>query len=243
MYTHTHTHMHARTHTHMHAHTHTHTHTHARTHAHTITTADCILKPAFIADLLQTCLGKMNPEEYMVFAPSNTALRKLPVVTSQLLHHRMSDMNLDAKKQDAVISWMKELEVIYSIGNERSDIFFVPFLATEAVSDQAMYDWNEGVASEFDTALTLYAQLHVPATEQFFHRLIALLLKDAATMGPHLWINLGCKEAMLPLHYDNPDSQQRQQLGVALLRHHPIQNIIEFRLRYDIRPLHQEHIP
>ena len=173
----------------------------------------------------------MTPNEYMVFAPSNAALCKLPVVTSQLLHHRMSDMNLDGRKQDAVISWMKELEVIYSIGNERSDIFFVPFLATEAVSDQAMFDWNEGVAMEFDTALTLYAQLNVPATEQFFHRLIALLLKDAAAMGPRVWVNLGCKEAMLPLHYDEPNSQQRQQLGVALLRYHPIQNIIEFRLR------------
>ena len=140
----------------------------------------------------------------------------------------------DSKREhQVVISWMKELEVIYSIGSLRreSDIFFVPFLATDAASEQIMFDWNEGVVSEFDNALILYAQLPILTTDQFFHRLIASLLKDSvATESQKIWINAGCREAMLPLH----EPLSRVPLGMVLLRYHPIQNIIEFRLRYAI---------
>ena len=102
-------------------------------------------------------------------------------------------------------------------------LIFVPFLATEAVSD-----WNEGVVSEFDNALILYAQLPILTTDQFFHRLITSLLKDSVeTESQKMWINAGCKEAMLPLH----EPHSRAPLGLVLLRYHPIQNIIEFRLK------------
>ena len=220
---------HGYTRTHTHAHTRTHTHARTRTHTHTLyhihIYSDCILRPAFIAELLQTCLEKMTDYDNMVFALSNPALSRLPVITSQLLEARMSTNGLDFHEHQAVISWMKELEVIYSIGSPRreSDIYFVPFLATEAVSD-----WNEGVVSEFDNALILYAQLPILTTDQFFHRLITSLLKDSVeTESQKMWINAGCKEAMLPLH----EPHSRAPLGLVLLRYHPIQNIIEFRLK------------
>ena len=175
----------------------------------------------------------MNHHEYQVFTLPLGFLKGLPVVSAQLLRQRMVVLGVaDGTNEKSIIEWMKTLDVIYSLGKRRGEEekFFVPFLATEALSDKACCKWDQDRADELasDESLVLYALLPFHATEQFFHRLIASLLADAVvnvSSLPKCYINLGCKEAMLPLPSEDLQSSQ----DPVLLKYHRIQNIIEFR--------------
>ena len=79
----------------------------------------------------------------------------------------------------------------------------------------------------------LYANIHIPASYQFFYGLIAELLKDVLTepdvRKSRCCVNLGCKEAILPLHY--MDEKLHSRVFRVYLQYHPLQNIIEFRAK------------
>ena len=176
---------------------HTHTHTH---------TPDCLVRPSFIVKLLNMCT-EMNHHEIEVFSVRHTSLQQFPIIRAQLLNHRMArEMHVtEQSHQNTVIEWMKRLEVVYSLGKFGSDreTFFIPYLATHTLSDNALYSWNDAVLEEFnDASVVLFARLSIPATQQFFYRLIASLLTDIL-QNPSIskcFINLGCTEAMFPLN-------------------------------------------
>ena len=194
----------------------------------------------------------MSHHDYQVFSLNLGVLKGLPVVSRALLTQRAFSQMPDRSSESAVssiIEWMKALEIIYSLGTwqghqSRNEKFFVPFLATEALSDDAPYKWDWNLAEELsdDTALVLYAALHSHVTDHFFHRLIASLLSDAlanAASNPQCYINLGCKEAMLPLFYTDRLTASGEGRGhraheMVLLRYHPIQNFIEFRKKRSV---------
>ena len=177
----------------------------------------------------------MNHHDRQVFSVRHPSLTSLPIIRAQLLNHRMArEMHItEQSHHNAVIEWMKNLEVVYSLGKFGADrdTFFIPYLATHSLSDNALYNWNDAVAEEFtEASVVLYAKLRIPATQQFFYRLIASLLTDILqnpSQSPHCFINLGCTEAICPLN--SRDQQQSVVAYPTLFRYHSIQNIIEFR--------------
>ena len=147
----------------------------------------------------------------------------------------------ERKEQELIFEWLKRLEFAYSIGKiggrgEEKEKFFVPFLAAESQSDNAYYNWDPDLEAQFnDCPVVLYTQLHIPATEHFYHRLIASLLSDAVKSSQQqkpCYIKLGCEAAILPLQSEDRDSPNT--LSQVLLKYHAVQNIIEFRARYAI---------
>lgn len=155
--------------------------------------------------LLNTCI-QMNHHEIEVFSVRHTALQQFPIIRAALLSHRMAgEMHVtEQSHQNTIIEWMKHLEVVYSLGkHSEGEIFFIPYLASHSLSDSALFSWHDAVADEFKGAsVVLYAQLSIPATQQFFYRLIALLLTDIL-QNPSIsrsFINLGCTEAIIPLN-------------------------------------------
>ena len=177
---------------------------HTHTHTHTGPCSECLVRPSFVVKLLNTCM-QMNHHEIEVFSVHHSTLQQFPIIRAQLLNHRMAgEMHVtEQTHQNAVIEWMKHLEVVYSLGKygER-EIFFIPYLATHSRADSALYSWSDAVAEEFkDASVVLYAQLSILATQQFFYRLIASLLTDIL-QNPSItrcFINLGCTEAIIPL--------------------------------------------
>lgn len=187
----------------------------------------------------------MNSHNYMIHATNITALKKLPVLSSPFPRQQMETLVSTKKEskqllpdeQEAILDWAEKLELMYSLGKVgEHTLYFVPFLATEALGDQANFDWDGDEAAGFqaDDITKLYAILHIPASYQFFYGLIAELLKDVVTehdvrKSGRCCINLGCKEAMLPLHY--VDEKLQSRVFRVYLQYHPLQNIIEFRAK------------
>lgn len=142
---------------------------------------------------------------------------------------------LTPEEQDAILDWAEELELIFSLRKlEEHVLYFVPFLATEALGDQASIDWDHKEAMQFqaDDVTILYAEMHIPSTYQFFYRFIAELLKDVITVpciqkSGRCRIKLGCMEAILPLQFVDID----HMFCWVYLRYHPLQNMIEFRAK------------
>ena len=168
---------------------------------------------------------------HMSLPPS---LKSLPIVNSSLLSARMAGLGVvEHEEQELLIEWLKQFEFAYSLGKIGSqETFFVPFLATETRSDNAIFKWDDDLEARFDDCpLVLYTLLHIPATEHFYHRLIASLLSDAIK-SPQLqpcYINRCCNGAILPLQYDN--SPQNNFPFKVLLKYHAVQNIIIFKAR------------
>ena len=167
-------------------------------------------------------------------------LKSLPIISSSLLSVRMAELGaVEHKDQVLLFKWLKQLELAYSIGmvEDVGESFFFPLLATEILSDNAFFRWDPSLEVQFASCpVVLYALLHIPATEHFYHRLIAFLLSDAIKnpqehMQP-CYINKGCYEAILPLQYKEHDFPQNNFLFQVLLKYHSVQNIIEFTTRY-----------
>lgn len=202
---------------------------------------DCLLPTSFIPELLTTCTRKMSHHIYEVFSRSCNSgfLKNLPVVSIPLLKYHIERMkSIDKPEQETVTKWLKTHEVIYSIGwKDSEEVVFVPFLASEPLAEDAKYYWDPTLEKMFDSSANtsiLYAQLHIPATYQFFHRLVASLLSDMLahpSLQTSCCINLGCREAILPLQYEDRETQTTRKFFM-LTKYHPIQNIIEFRTRY-----------
>ena len=179
----------------------------------------------------------MTFQEYQVHMVLPPFLKSLPIINSPLLSARMAELGVDDRKEtDVVFEWLKRLEFAYSIGKvgAEKEKFFVPFLADETQSDNAFFRWEDSLEEEFKNCeLVLYVLLHVPATEHFYHRLIASLLSDAVK-SPHpqaCYINRGCKGAILPLQYEERSSPPNSFLFQVLLNYYAVQNIIEVRAR------------
>lgn len=155
--------------------------------------------------LLNTCT-QISHHEIEVFSVRHTSLQQFPIIRAQLLNHRMAgEMHVtEQSHQNTVIEWMKSLEVVYNLGkHSEREVFFIPYLATHSLADSALYSWSDAVAEEFcDASVVLFAKLSIPATQQFFYRLIASLLSDIL-QNPSItrcFINLGCTEAIIPLN-------------------------------------------
>ncbi len=191
-----------------------------------------LLQPSLIPELLKCCTS-MGHHDYQVFSLDLGNLKGLPVVSAPLLTQRMGIIGIANREGEAnsTIESMKALEVIYSLGRHRGqdkEKFFVPFLAMEALSDSASFKWDKALETKLcsDATLVLYASLHNHATDHLFYRVIASMLNDAVanpSVQVRCFVNLGCREAMLPLFYSDGQSE------MVLLRYHPVQNFIEFR--------------
>ena len=204
---------------------------------------DHLIHPAFLIELLLSM--EMNSHNYMIHGTNITALKKLPVVNAPFPKTQMETLVAQRRKEfrqllpyegDAILDWADNLEVMYSLSKVKGHmLYFVPFLATEAMGEQANFDWDEEEAKRFQgpDMTVLYAEMHIPASYQLFYGLIAELLKDVVTehnvqMG-RCCINRGCKEAILPLHYI--DEKLHSRVFRVYLSYHPLQNIIEFRAK------------
>ena len=187
---------------------------------------------------------EMNSHNYMIHATNITALKKLPVVSAPFPKQQLKTIIASKKEfrqpvpdeEEAILEWAEKLELIYSLGKSgEHTLYFVPFLATEALGDQANFDWNYEEAEKFQASdiTVLYAKIHIPSSYQFFYGLIAELLKDVVTEHDvqklRCCINRGCQEAILPLHY--VDKKLHSRVFVVYLQYHPLQNIIEFRAK------------
>ena len=207
-----------------------------------ITPADHLLCPTFLIEVLQSM--QMIYHGYMLDSITVTALKKLPVVSAPYLKKQMKTIIATKKdfcqlvhdEEEAILEWTEKLELIYSLGRSGEHmLYFVPFLATEALGDQANFDWDYDEAEKFQARdiTVLYAKIHIPASYQFFYGLIAELLKDVLTEADvrksRCCVNLGCKEAILPLHY--MDNKLHSRVFRVYLQYHPLQNIIEFRAK------------
>ena len=201
-----------------------------------------LLRPAFLIDLLGSM--EMNSHNYMIHATSIVTLRKLPVVSAPFLTQQIKTIIATKKEfrqlvpdeEEAILEWAEKLELIYSLEKSGEHmLYFVPFLATEALGDQANFNWDSEEAEGFqaEDITVLYAKIHIPASYQFFYGLIAELLKDVLTnhdvLKSRCCVNLGCKEAILPLHY--LDDKLHHRVFRVYLQYHPLQNIIEFRAK------------
>lgn len=208
-----------------------------------VSRADHLIRPAFLIELLLSM--EMNSHNYMIHATHITALKKLPVISAPFPKTQMETLvsekkeyrMLVPKEQEAILEWAEKLELMYSLGPVGHHVlYFVPFLATEALGDQANFDWDadEAEALLADDVTVLYAEMHIPTSYQFFYSLITELLKDVVTgLNVHTsgrcCINRGCKEAILPLHY--VDEKLHGRVFRVYLQYHPLQNIIEFRAK------------
>ena len=206
------------------------------------TCTDHLIHPTFLIELLHSM--EMNSHNYMSHATNITALKKLSVVRAPFPKQQMKTIiamkkdfrQLVPDEEEAILEWAEKLELIYSLGKSGEHmLYFVPFLATEALGDQANFDWDYDEAEKFQARdiTVLYAKIHIPASYQFFYGLIAELLKDVLTepdvRKSRCCVNLGCKEAILPLHY--MDEKLHSHVFRVYLQYHPIQNIIEFRAK------------
>ena len=206
------------------------------------TFVDHLIRPAFLNELLRSL--EMNSHNYMIHATNITALKKLPVLNAPFPKAQMETLmaqkrefrQITPEQQVAVLDWAEKLELIYSLGKHKDHkLYFVPFLATEVLGDQANYDWDPDEAAQFlaDDFTVLYAEMRIPSSYQFFYGLIAELLKDVVTehnaQKGRCCINLGCKEAILPMHYI--DERLHSRVFRVYLQYHPLQNIIEFRAK------------
>ncbi len=186
----------------------------------------------------------MNSHNYMIHATNITTFKKLPVVSAPFVKQQMKIIIAKKKKfrqfvpdeEEAILEWAKKLELIYSLGKSgKHMLYFVPFLATETLGDQANFDWDFVEAEGFQAKdiTMLYAKIHIPASYQFFYGLIAELLKDVLiehnVLKSRCCVNLGCKEAILPLYY--VDDKLHCHVFRVYLQYHPLQNIIEFRAK------------
>ena len=205
-------------------------------------TIDHLLRPAFLIELLWS-MEIRNSYNYTSHT-THTALVKLPVVSASFLKQQMKTIIASKKEfrqpipdeEVAILEWTEKLELIYSLGKSgQHTLYFVPFLATEALGDQANFDWNYEEAEKFQASdiTVLYAKIHIPSSYQFFYGLIAELLKDVMTKRDvqklRCCINRGCREVILPLHY--VDKKLHSRVFSVYLQYHPLQNIIEFRAK------------
>ena len=148
----------------------------------------------------------------------------------------MAELGVDGhEEQELLIEWLKRFEFAYSLGKVGSqETFFVPFLATKTRSDNAIFKWDDDLEANFDDCpLVLYALLHIPATEHFYHRLIASLLSDTI-MSPQpqpCYINQCSNGAILPLQYEEHNPPKSKFLFKVLLKYHAVQNTIVFKAR------------
>ena len=183
-----------------------------------------------------------NHHNYLVHAINITAVKRLPVFSAPfpkqqiniLMASKEKFRRLVPEEQDAILEWAEKLELIYGLGKLGEHIlYFVPFLTTEALGDQASFDWDNEEAVQFQAEdnTVLYAEIHIPLSYQFFYRLIAELLKDVIAVHymqkfGRCRINLGCMEAIFPLRFVD-----MSQFSRVYLQHHPLQNMIEFRAK------------
>ena len=186
---------------------------------------------------------EMNSHNYMIHATNITTLKKLPVVSAFFFKQQMTIITrkkdfqqLVPDEKEAILEWAEKLELIYSLRRSGEHmLYFVPFLATEVLGDQANFDWDYDEAEKFQASdvTVLYAKIHIPASYQFFYGLIAELLKDVVKVDDlqnlRCCVNLGCKEAILPLHY--MDDKLHSRVFRVYLQYRPLQNIIEFRAK------------
>ena len=203
--------------------------------------SDHLLCPAFLIELLLSM--EMNFDNYLIHATSINAVKRLPIFGAPfpkqqmeiLIASKVNSQQLTPDEQDAILDWAEKLDLIFSLGKFGEHIlYFVPFLATEALGDEASIDWDDKEAAQFqaDDITILYAEMHIPSSYQFFYRLIAKLLKDVITdhylqKFGRCRIKLGCMEAILPLQLVDMDHVPTR----VYLRYHPLQNIIEFRAK------------
>ena len=187
---------------------------------------------------------EMNFDNYLIHATSINAVKRLPIFGAPFPKQQMVILNeskvnsrqLTPDEQDAILDWAEKLDLIFSLGKFGEHIlYFVPFLATEALGDEASIDWDDKEAAQFqanDITTVLYAEMHIQLSYQFFYCLIAELLKDVITVhyiqkSGRCLIKLGCMEAILPLQFVD----MGHTFSRVYLRYHPLQNVIEFRAK------------
>ena len=174
---------------------------------------------------------------YEVFTITARHLKNLPVVSSpwslnvaETIAHDYTDFPLTNKSKEAILDWAERLGLMLKIGQgQKKEIYyFVPSLATVLMGVAAKYHWSEEEEAFYKSskATVLYAYLHFPANHLFFNRVLSELLKDGSS-GMELYINLDCKEAILPLALVD----SKGVLSVMIV-YHQLQNVIEFRYRY-----------
>ncbi len=169
-------------------------------------------------------------------------LKKLPVVAKPwpLAMIRKLNKKLTTQQVDSIIKLAERYELIYSLGyhgnpqHGNHEVFFIPLLSTEFLGEGAVYDWLSGEEEEYWYNKTgyvtiIYAKLNFPALDQFFHSLLAELLKDVVNGSQHFpghkcYINIGCIEGIMPVHLKENNSAIS-----VYLKYHRLDNVIEFR--------------
>ncbi len=202
--------------------------------------ADILLRP----ELLIKLMIQLRPyiiEDYMhlyqLFNITTEELKQLPVVSKPFIGYILEnilgvkqDSPLSEEEAETIYKWAEHLGLIFPFKSKNEIFYFVPSLATNAMGNEAKYHWDMGNELHYQNidATVLCAFLKIPANDLFFHQLLALMIKDAMSKKiDTLYINSGCREAIIPLYY----LEEELKSFPVMILYHPLQNIIEFRAR------------
>jgi len=208
-------------------------------------TSDALLTPHFLITLMSK-LGSTFTETQQqestlneVFRINHRQLAGLPVVTKpwpgvvmEKLAPRFSDYPITEHEKEVVVQWAEKLKLMFRIEtgptSTKKVFYFIPSLASEAMGEAAKFLWDDQRAKGLRShdASVLYAFLHFPCNHQFFDQLLALLINEGLTTKEDMFINIGCKEAILPLTMVVSSQAPSRSVYTA---YHPLQNVIEFR--------------
>ena len=175
-------------------------------------------------------------EAVRVFKDELTFRYHLPILNYPFVKKKIIDKGLEKEaEQTKLLACLKKFHFIFSIGttsDPNKQRFLVPYLATEECAEQGTFQqWDpQYVRKNFGSpgCTTLYAELRFAGTLQFFHSVLAVLLAQLLNHPPagrdyRNLIKLGCKQAVLCLNHEAEEHE-------VLIKFHPIQSIIEFRL-------------
>lgn len=194
----------------------------------------CLVCPRLIVELMKSLMVVEHAAR--VYKDEFTFRYHLPILNYPFVKKKIEAQGLkNEAEQLKLLACMKRFHFLFSIGpstDPNKQRFLVPYLASEECVEHAKFQqWDpQYVWKNFGTpsCITLYAELRFPATLQFFHSLLAVLLAQLLNHPPagrdyHYFIKLGCKQAVLYLNYENEEKE-------VFLKYHPIQNVVEFRL-------------
>ncbi len=178
---------------------------------------------------------------YQLFNITTDELKRLPVVSKPFIGYILENIKLQRespiteKEVETIYKWAEYLGLMFPFESKKQVFYFVPSLAINAMGNEAKYYWDSENESYYYDANTtvLYAFLKIPANDLFFHQLLAVMIREAMSRKTEtLYINSGCHEAIIPLHY----SEEEEQNNFAVMTlYHPLQNVIEFRARFVTR--------
>lgn len=194
---------------------------------------DSLLRPGFLVDLLRK-LSLKSDMYREAFQHEIPLLKNLPIVLSPWPKAQILTLGrFSTHQQDCIIKWAEHYELLYSLGYHiggKHEMFFIPALATEFLSEDASYDWPDSEDwYEREDVNILYARLNFSAIDYFFYGLLTEILRDIvkdSQRNPTLkcYINYGCMEAIMPIHVKEVGSDIS-----VYVKYHRLQNVIEFR--------------